>query len=49
VPDNAEGALVELSGTVAQRRDDGTVVVAITACCAARAVLGQATATVALA
>jgi acyl dehydratase len=49
VPDNAEGALVELSGTVAQRRDDGTVVVAITACSAARTVLGQATATVALA
>jgi len=42
VPDNAEGALVELSGTVAQRRDDGTVVVAITACCAARTVLGLA-------
>jgi acyl dehydratase len=49
VPDDAEGALVELSGTVAQRRDDGTVVVAITARSAGQTVLGQATATIALA
>jgi acyl dehydratase len=48
VPDDAEGALVELSGKVAQRRDDGTVVVAITAHAAGRTVLGHATVTVAL-
>ncbi|MGH3770398.1 MAG: MaoC/PaaZ C-terminal domain-containing protein [Pseudonocardiaceae bacterium] len=49
VPDGAEGALVEFSGTVAQRRDDGTVVLAITARCGDQSVLGHATATVALA
>ncbi len=49
VPDGAEGTLVELSGKVAKRRDDGTVVVAITAHAAGQRVLGQATATVALA
>jgi acyl dehydratase len=49
VPDDAEGALVELSGKVVKRRDDGTVVVAITAQAAGQTVLGQATATVALA
>jgi acyl dehydratase len=49
VPDDAEGAVVELSGKVAQRREDGTIVVAITAHCAGRSVLGQATAIVALA
>jgi acyl dehydratase len=49
VPDDAEGALVEFSGKVAQRHDDGTVVVAITARSAARSVLGRATATIALA
>lgn len=49
VPDDAEGALVELSGTVAQLRDDGTAVVAITARAAGQTVLGKATATVALA
>jgi acyl dehydratase len=48
VADGPDGTLVELSGTVAQRRDDGTVVIAITAYCAGRAVLGQATSTVAL-
>jgi len=48
VPDDAEGALVEFSGKV-RRIDDGTAVVAITARCAAQSVLGQATATVALA
>ena len=46
VPDNADGALLELSGKVTKRRDDGTVVVAITARCANQTVLGQATATV---
>ncbi|MGH3685081.1 MAG: MaoC/PaaZ C-terminal domain-containing protein [Pseudonocardiaceae bacterium] len=49
VPDDAEGALVELSGKVVTRRADGTVVVAITAHAAGRTVLGQATATVVLA
>lgn len=49
VPDGAEGALIEFSGKVAQRHDDGTVVVAITARCAAQSVLGNATATVTLA
>lgn len=49
VADDVEGALVEFSGKVTQRRDDGTVVVAITARSAAQSVLGQATATVALA
>lgn len=49
VPDDAEGALVELSGTVAQLRDDGTAVVAITARAAGQTVLGKATTTVALA
>ena len=48
VPDDGEGALVELSGTVTQRRDDGTVLVAITARAAGQTVLGKATATVAL-
>ncbi|MGH3798802.1 MAG: MaoC/PaaZ C-terminal domain-containing protein [Pseudonocardiaceae bacterium] len=48
VPDDDEGALVELSGTVAQRRADGTVVVAITARAAGQTVLGKATATIAL-
>lgn len=49
VSDDAEGALVELTGKVAHRRDDGTAVIAITARCAAHPVLGQATAVVALA
>lgn len=48
VPDDSDGALLELSGKVAKRRDDATVVVAITARAAGQAVLGQATATVAL-
>lgn len=48
VPDDDAGALVELAGRVAQRRDDGTVVVAITARAAGQTVLGQASATVAL-
>ncbi len=49
VPDDGQGALVELSGTVSQRRDDGTVLIAITARAGGRTVLGKATATVALA
>ena len=49
VPDDGKGALVEVSGTVSQRRDDGTVVVAITARAGGQTVLGMATATVALA
>jgi acyl dehydratase len=49
VPDDAEGTLVELSGKVAQRRDDGTVLITITARAAGQTVLGKATATVALA
>jgi acyl dehydratase len=48
VPDDGEGALVELSGTVAQRRDDGTVLITITARAAGQTVLGKATATVML-
>jgi acyl dehydratase len=48
VPDDGEGALVELSGTVAQRRDDSTVLITITARAAGQTVLGKATATVAL-
>lgn len=48
VPDDAGGALVELAGKVTHRRDDGTVVVAITARAAGQTVLGQASATVAL-
>jgi acyl dehydratase len=53
VPDDPEGALVEFFGKVVRRidegPDEGSVVVAITARCAAQSVLGQATATVALA
>ncbi|MGH3944910.1 MAG: MaoC/PaaZ C-terminal domain-containing protein [Pseudonocardiaceae bacterium] len=49
VPDDGEGALVEISGTVAQRRDEGTVLISITARVAGQTVLGKATATVALA
>jgi acyl dehydratase len=48
VPDDNDGALLELSGKVAKRRDNSTVVVAITARAAGQMVLGQATATVAL-
>ncbi|HKR51148.1 MAG TPA: MaoC/PaaZ C-terminal domain-containing protein [Pseudonocardiaceae bacterium] len=48
VPDDAEGTLVELTGTVAQCCADGTVVVAITARAGGQAVLAKATATVAL-
>jgi acyl dehydratase len=48
VPDDGTGALVELSGTVKEIRDDGTAVVAIVARSGGRTVLGKATATVAL-
>ena len=48
VPDDADGTLIEFAGKVKKRRDDGTVVIAITARAAGQTVLGQATATVAL-
>ncbi|MGH3797836.1 MAG: MaoC/PaaZ C-terminal domain-containing protein [Pseudonocardiaceae bacterium] len=48
VPDDADGALVELSGTVTKQCGDKTVLVAITARVGGRTVLGKATATVAL-
>ena len=48
VPDDTGGALIEFSGKVTKRRDDGTVVVAITARAAGQTVLSQATATVEL-
>lgn len=48
VPDDDGGAELEVTGSVKQRRDDGTVVVAITARSASQTVLGKATATVAL-
>lgn len=48
VPDDAEGALVEISGTVTKDCDDGTVLIALTARAAGQSVLSKATATVAL-
>ncbi len=48
VPDDGSGAQLEVTGSVKDRRDDGTVVVAITARSGAQTVLGKATATVAL-
>ncbi|MGH3939708.1 MAG: MaoC/PaaZ C-terminal domain-containing protein [Pseudonocardiaceae bacterium] len=48
VPDNAEGAVVELSGKVVEERDDGTLLIALTARTNGRTVLGRATAVVAL-
>lgn len=48
VPDDSDGALVELAGKVTEQGDDGTVQVAITARCAGQTVLGKATATVRL-
>jgi acyl dehydratase len=48
VPDDDGGVLVEFTGKVTRRREDGTVVIALTAHSATQAVLGQATATVAL-
>ncbi|QUH05230.1 MaoC family dehydratase [Saccharopolyspora erythraea] len=49
VPDDGEGALVELSGKVAAKNDDGTVKVSITARSAGQGVLGGASAVVRLA
>lgn len=49
VPDDDKGALVELSGKVSKKNDDGTVAVAITARAGGQTVLGKASATVALA
>ncbi|WP_188988778.1 MaoC family dehydratase [Saccharopolyspora thermophila] len=48
VPDDDEGAVVELSGKVAAKNDDGTVKVSITARSAGQGVLGGASATVRL-
>lgn len=49
VPDDGEGAVVEVSGKVASKNEDGTVKVTITARSAGQGVLGGATATVRLA
>lgn len=49
VPDDGAGALVEVSGKVAARNDDGTVKVSITTRSAGQGVLGGASATVRLA
>ncbi|RZQ64191.1 MaoC family dehydratase [Amycolatopsis suaedae] len=46
VPDDDEGALVELSGKVSKVHDDGTATVAITAKFDGRTVLGKAVAVV---
>jgi acyl dehydratase len=46
VPNDDEGALVELSGKVAERREDGTVRVDITARFEGKTVLGKAVAIV---
>ncbi|PRY43513.1 MaoC family dehydratase [Umezawaea tangerina] len=48
VPDNAEGALVEVSAKVAKVLDDGTFKIAITAAFEGKSVLGGATARVRL-
>ena len=48
VPDDAEGAVVEVSGKVAAKNEDGTVKVTITARSSGQGVLGQARATVRL-
>jgi acyl dehydratase len=48
VPDNDEGALVDLTGKIGERRDDGTLRVDITAKFDGRTVLGKATALVRL-
>jgi acyl dehydratase len=49
VPDDDRGAILEVAGRVSEKRDDGTVVVEITATCDGSKVLGRATATVRLA
>ncbi|HET9137931.1 MaoC family dehydratase [Actinophytocola sp.] len=46
VPDDADGALVELSGKVGERREDGTLRIDITAKFDGRTVLGKAVALV---
>ncbi|MEV0050025.1 MaoC family dehydratase [Saccharopolyspora shandongensis] len=48
VPDDGTGALVELTGKVAKKNDDGTVKINITARSADQGVLGGASATVRL-
>ncbi|WP_190820667.1 MaoC family dehydratase [Saccharopolyspora pogona] len=48
VPDDGAGALVEVSGKIAKKNEDGTVKVNITARSADQGVLGGATATVRL-
>ena len=48
VPNDADGALVELTGKVQEVREDGTARVDITAKFDGRAVLGKATAVVRL-
>jgi acyl dehydratase len=48
VPDDDTGALVEISATVAEKRDDGTVRVDITATSQGQTVLGRAQAVVRL-
>lgn len=48
VPDDGIGALLELSGTVRELRDDGTALVALTARSGGQSVLGRATALVSL-
>ena len=49
VPDDDTGALIEVSAVVAEKRDDGTVRVDITASSAGQTVLGRAQAVVRLA
>jgi acyl dehydratase len=49
VPDDGVGALVEISGSVAEKREDGTMRVQITARCDGDSVLGRAIALVKLA
>jgi acyl dehydratase len=49
VPDDGVGALVEISGSVAEKREDGTMRVQITARCDGDSVLGRAIALVQLA
>ena len=49
VPDDDSGALVEITAVVADKREDGTVRVDITAVCAGVTVLGKAQAVVRLA
>ena len=49
VPDDDRGATLEVSATVVEKRDDGTVLVELTATCDGAKVLGQAKAVVRLA